>query len=82
MGFGEMGYWDIDKIPLDREVNKRVFFFISTFFAPAPRCSVPPLRGGFPVSNLPSFHYSMYEAKSQASINTSKFNKLYKFRDV
>ena len=25
-------------------------------FAPAPRCSVPPLRGGFPVSIIPIFH--------------------------
>jgi len=28
--------------------------FKTTFFAPAPRCSVPPLRGGFPVSNIPN----------------------------
>jgi len=33
-------------------------------------------------SNLPSFHYSIYEAKFQTLINTYKFNKLYNFRDV
>jgi len=27
-------------------------------------------------SNIPSFHYSMYEAKSQVSKNTIKFIKL------
>jgi hypothetical protein len=26
MGFGQMEYWDIDKIPLDSEVDKRVSF--------------------------------------------------------
>jgi hypothetical protein len=26
MGFGGMGYWDVDKAPLDSEVNKGVSF--------------------------------------------------------
>jgi hypothetical protein len=26
MGFGGMGYWDVDKAPLDNEVNKGVSF--------------------------------------------------------
>jgi hypothetical protein len=33
MGFGGMGYWDVDKAPLDSEVNKErsIFPLISTF---------------------------------------------------
>jgi len=36
MRFGEMGYWEIDKIALDSEVNKRVSFiqYFSTQLAP------------------------------------------------
>jgi len=30
MGFGEMGYCDIDKIPLDSEVKKSIFLLTST----------------------------------------------------
>ena len=44
MRFGEMGYWEIDKIALDSEVNKRVSFI------------------QYQHSNIPPFHYSMYEA--------------------
>ncbi len=51
----------IGKIHNDREV--RMFINeklplktnIPIFFAPASRCSVPPLRGGFPVSIVPLF---------------------------
>jgi hypothetical protein len=33
MGFGGMGYWDVDKAPLDSEVNKErsIFPLIPTF---------------------------------------------------
>ena len=47
---------------------------IPIFFAPALRCSVPPLRGGFPVSNIPLFsrHGGMRQ-KEHASINHFRF---------
>jgi hypothetical protein len=52
---------------------------IPIFFAPAPRCSVPPLRGGFPVSIIPLFHVA---GKEKMPFKTFYFNKFYNFREV
>jgi hypothetical protein len=46
LGFGEMGYWDNDKIHLESEVDELVSFLLF-----------------FQHSNIPTFHYPMYEAK-------------------
>jgi len=92
MRFGEMGYWEIDKISLDSEVNKRVSFIqyqhsnIPLFPGPdlACRASIPwaPLRKSysdrkvFHATRARAGHYSKCKARTQASKNSFDFNKL------
>ena len=86
MGSGKMGQWFIGKISLERQVNKCVTSFENQHGAKvAPdglTRSEACAKTSHCVPNIPPFHYSMREAKTQASKTSYICNKLENFRDV